>query len=216
MPNQMPQSPGLSVDSLQNNGMSLEIKDFYQDEKSFFKYVVPKKYAEASLETCDKQPKGFISFARKWALNPTSVFLFGGYGSGKTQFAFAMLREMFRVCPVKMWPRYFTSPELDSKFLEASKSDGGDKWTIRDMGDQDLLFIDDFGRESKSDRLKRQYFELLNYRHVNQKPTILTSNSTLDDLGGVLDGAIASRMQEWDILHFKNKDLRKGSSRPLI
>jgi len=184
------------------------------DEKSFFGSVAPSAYANVSLENCDKQPLEYIEWARNWAIEPTSVFLCGGYGTGKTHFAFAMIREVFRACPRKIWPRYFTSPTLDSRLLKAVKSEDGDEFALRDAAEQDLLFIDDLGRETKSERLKRQYFEILNYRHVHHLPTILTSNFNLDQLGEVIDGAIASRIQEWQTIEFTGRDLRKQNWMP--
>lgn len=179
------------------------------DEKTFFTHAVPKKYVLASLNTCDRQPKQIIEFGEEWGKNPSSIFLHGGYGTGKTYYAFALLREMFRQSKMKIWPRCFTSPALDSMLLKASKSEGGDEYTLKEIASQDLLFIDDLGRETKSDRLKRQYFEILNHRYTENLPTILTSNFTLDQLGDILDGAIASRIQEWQIIEFRGQDLRK-------
>src|SRR5215475_10105539 len=162
---------------------SKEIIDFYMNEKGFFKHSVPQKYANVTLESCDKQPQAFIDYARSWAIKPESVILLGPVGRGKTQFSFAMIREMFRRCPKRIWPRYYTSPELDSILLEAVKSEGGDKWRIQDLGEQDLLFIDDFGRETSSPRTSRQYFELLNLRYAKQLPTIISTNLSLEQIG---------------------------------
>lgn len=187
---------------------SKEIKDMYCDERSFFKYVVPEIYRHVTLDFCDMQPQSFIDFAKKWGKKPTSVFLHGTYGSGKTHFAFAMLREMFKSCPLKLWPRYFTSPELDKRLLKALKSEEGDEYEIKNISSQDILFIDDIGRETKSERLRNQYFEILNYRYSNKLPTILTSNFDLEDLDEIIDGSISSRIQEWNILKFKDRDLR--------
>jgi DNA replication protein DnaC len=189
---------------------SREIPEMRCDEKSFFRYVVPKKYSQTSLEDCNKQPIQYINFAKEWSKNPTSVFMCGGYGTGKTQFAFAMIREMFRHCRKIIWPRYFTSPELDARLLKAVKSDDGDSYELHEIGTQDLLFIDDIGRETKSDRLKRQYFEILNYRYTQELPTILTSNLSLGKLGETIDDSIASRIQEWQIIEFSGPDLRRS------
>jgi DNA replication protein DnaC len=180
----------------------------YMDEKGFFEHCVPKKYANASLENCEKQPEAFIEYARSWGKSPESVILLGPVGRGKTQFAFAMLREMFRRCPRRLWPRFYTSPELDSILLEAVKADEGDKYKIGQIGTEDVLFIDDFGRETRSDRIFRQYFELLNMRYTNMKPTIISSNLTLDEIGRSMGDAIASRFQEWQIIEFTGPDLR--------
>ena len=177
-------------------------------EAFFFSNCVPQKYAHVSLDHCEKQPKAFIEYAKTWGANPESVILLGPVGRGKTQFAFAMLREMFRRSRRQLWPRFFTSPELDSMLLEAVKSDGGDKYTLGDIGGQDILFIDDFGRESKTERIFRQYFELLNMRYTNQKPTIISTNLSLDEIGKTMGDAIASRFQEWQIIEFTGPDLR--------
>ncbi len=178
------------------------------DEKGFFTHSVPKKYAHVTLEKCDKQPLSFIEYAKTWARNPESVILMGPVGRGKTQFAFAMIREMFRRCPRVIWPRYFTSPDLDSILLEAVKSQDGDKFRIQDIGEQDLLFIDDFGRETSSERVKRQYFEIINIRYAKQLPTLISTNLNIEQISCHLNEAIASRFQEWQIIEFGGIDLR--------
>src|SRR6267142_4884674 len=93
-------NPSMENRNLRDNEscQSKEIRDMYADENGFFKYVVPSKYSKVTLETCDKQPREYIEFAKQWAIKPTSIFLCGGYGTGKTHFAFAMIREMFRRC----------------------------------------------------------------------------------------------------------------------
>lgn len=178
------------------------------NENGFFGECVPKKFSNVSLENCDKQPPSFHLYAKSWGEKPESVVLLGPVGRGKTQFAFAMIREMFRRCPQPLWPRFYTSPELDSLLLEALKGDGGDKYRIGQVGGEDLLFIDDFGRETKSERIFRQYFEIINMRYTNQKPTIISTNLTFEEIGRLMGDAIASRFQEWMIIEFSGKDLR--------
>lgn len=177
-------------------------------EKFFFDEAVPKKFAAVTLDQCDKQPGSFREFARVWALKPESVLLLGDTGRGKTQFAFAMIRQLFRSSTKKIWPRYYTSPEMDAILLNASRTEGGDKFIIAAMGAEDLLFIDDFGRETNSERVKRQYFEILNMRYAKLLPTLISSNLTLDQIAQQLNSAIASRFQEFQILEFTGPDLR--------
>ncbi len=180
----------------------------YMNEQSFFSHGVPKKYQDAELGKLDKQPQSMIDFGKQWAKNPTSLFLYGNKGSGKTKFAFALIRELFRQGYPNFWPRYYTSPELDSKLHQAIM-DGGDRYLIENLSKEDFLLIDDFGRETKSDRIKRQYFEIINYRYSHELPTILTSNYDLERIGRELDEVIASRIEEWKIIRFTGKDLRK-------
>src|SRR5580700_742608 len=49
-------------------------------EKDFFENRVPKKYAQVTLESCNKQPEAFHDYARAWARRPESVLLMGPVG----------------------------------------------------------------------------------------------------------------------------------------
>lgn len=180
----------------------------YMTEQGFFEHCVPKKYSQVTLANCEKHPQAFIEYAKLWGENPESVILLGPSGRGKTHCAFAMLREMFRRCAQVLWPRFYTSPQIDSLLLEAVKSDDGDKYKLSELGSEDVLFIDDFGRESRSDRIFRQYFELINTRYTNQKPTIVSTNLTFEEIGKAMGDAIASRFQEWQVIEFSGNDLR--------
>lgn len=184
------------------------IKGAEMSEKHFFEMCVPKKFAHVTLEHCDKQPPGFHDYAREWAQKPESVILLGDVGRGKTQFAFAMIREMFRKCQQKLWPRYYTSPDMDSMLLKASRDEDTDQDIIKKFGSEDLLFIDDFGREMQSPRVGRQYFEILNMRYANMLPTLISTNLTLAQIESHMNKAIASRFQEYSIIEFDGVDLR--------
>lgn len=184
------------------------------DEKGFFGHAAPEMYRHASIDSLALPLVGLTDFARSWAQQTpfSSIFMTGTYGSGKTYFAFALIREAFRVMRKKgyFWPKYYSSTALDAKLRKASMHEDGDEYTLREIGEEDLLFIDDLGKETRSDRLKRQYFEIINYRYSKKLPTIVTSNYTLDQLSEIIDGSISSRMQEWMFLKFPNIDMRKA------
>jgi DNA replication protein DnaC len=184
------------------------IKGAQMSEKHFFEHCVPKKFSHVTLDQCDKQPKSFHDYAKSWGSKPESTILLGDVGRGKTQFAFAMIREMFRRSPRKLWPRYYTSPEMDSILLKASRDEDADKAVIHKIASEDLLFIDDFGREMDSARAKRQYFEVLNLRYANLLPTLISTNLTLEEIQNHMNKAIASRFQEFQIIEFGGVDLR--------
>lgn len=186
---------------------SSSVKSLCMDEVTFFQHLVPKKYSHACLDFMDKQPAQLIEFGKKWAESPKSLYLYGSPGNGKTHFSFALIREVFRKCKTKVWPRYFTSTELDSR-LHKALIDEGDGYLIRNLSTEDILFIDDFGRETKSDRIRRQYFEIINFRYSHELPTILTSNFGLDYIAKELGEVISSRIQEGQIIRFTGPDLR--------
>lgn len=181
-----------------------------QREKQFFQDLVPMKYKNSSLETMDLQPQVLIDFGYEWAKNPTSLFLFGNKGAGKTRYGFALVRELFRVSQRYFWPRFFTSPALDSELHKAIMSGEGDSYCISKLVDCDLLMIDDFGRENSSERTRRQYFEIINERYAREALTIITSNFDLAYIEKELKmDVIASRLEEFKKIKFTGPDLRK-------
>lgn len=166
---------------------------------------------DLSLDQCELMPSKLVEFGHKWARTRPlhSLFLWGQYGSGKTTFAHALIDEAYRLGGVG-YCRCITSTELDSKLLQSTKMDGGDAELVKNFCEEDLLFIDDMGRETNSDRLRHQYFQIIDYRWRNHFPTIVTSNMSLEQLADRLDGAVSSRMQSWHIIEFPKKDLRQN------
>lgn len=190
---------------------SQEIAGLYQNEAGFFR-VIPERYRHANFSDMPLLPSKLVNHGKQlaWKEPLNSLILVGTYGSGKTHFAYAFIRELFRRFAGKkqFWPRVYTSPDLDAKLLARVQS-GDEKTLIHYACTEDLLMVDDLGRETKSDRLRKQYFEIFNYRYSHNLPTIVTSNYAMEQLGEVIDGSIASRMQEWDYIQFPNTDLRK-------
>lgn len=179
-----------------------------ETQKLTLSYKIPTRFKEANFGNCEKISPALIEFAREWIKKPTSMFIYGNLGRGKSHFAFAIIREMVEWGAVD-YPEICYGPELDSLLLEAIKSDSGDYGTIKKYCNADGLLIDDFGRETDSDRMRRQYFDIINSRYQWMRPTIITSNFTLDEIAKKFDPAIASRMQEWAMIEIKGPDLRK-------
>lgn len=179
---------------------------------------VPPLYSPYTLKNCLDLPSDARSFGSEWALTfpNKSLFLWGAYGSGKTTFAFALIRELIRNhCPTRyLWANHMTGRQMDSKLLKALKEEG-DEWEIKRYSQEDVLFIDDIDKISPTDRFKSQFFEIINSRLINNKCTIITSNCKLSELGTLFDGSVLSRMkdtQRWQIIQFPDRDLRQVKS----
>ena len=175
----------------------------------YFESKIGKKYQKAFLEFCDPKiiNQNAIEWGYQWAKNPSSLFIHGGVGSGKTHFCIAIIRQAFKEMKI-FQAEFFVGTSLDSEGLEAIKSDSGDRQFLKKFKEVEFLFIDDFGRETRSERLSRQYFDIINHRYSNEMPTIISSNLNLKEVANRSEEAIASRMQEWKLIEMTGKDAR--------
>ena len=73
-----------------------------------------------------------------------------------------------------------------------SDSDSGYDDYFERVRNVSLLVIDDLGVENPSPWAKEKLFQLLNYRHVNQLSTVITTNTPFDEL----DPWLSSRMMD--------------------
>src|SRR5690349_4223295 len=175
------------------------------DERTWVSRIPP-FFKEATLETCPDLPRKLVDFGYEWAKphDLKSLFLYGEWGSGKTWYAFSLIRELMRTRAKRgyFWPRYVTGKELDANLLQAIRHQDGDLETIKQWAEHDLLFVDEVDKISRDDsgkasnRFKLQLFEIVNRRMLVGKPTILTSNYSTAELGDVIDGSLVSRMSD--------------------
>lgn len=166
-----------------------------------------------TLHSLTLLPNDLLQIGFEIAQRPMSLFIFGEYGSGKTSFAYATVREMLKYHP-HIFARAFSSKKLDS-LLYAANQKGKDYeyFEIENLSSVDVLLIDDLDKIHPSEQFRSNFFEILNARMQNKKITIITSNSSIKDLGSLVDGSIVSRLNDnrfWKIVRFPKKDLRRG------
>lgn len=180
------------------------------NENGFFSKIGLKYKSDTFLQKCNTQiiHPDLIKWGYEWAVKPCSIFIHGGIGCGKTFFSISLIREAFKERKI-FDAEYFVGTSLDSEGLEAIKSEYGDRKFLDKIKNIEFLFIDDFGRETRSDRLSRQYFEIINHRYSNEMPTIITSNLDLNGIANKIDSSIASRIQEWEVIHMTGSDARR-------
>jgi len=172
--------------------------------------LLPPSLHSSTIQTCKKlHPDTVYQGLVMWLQNPVqNVFLHGPPGVGKTCAAAALYRKFYEFNDGES--EFISAIRLDSELLEAIKSDQGDGWILNKYRKLQLLILDDFGRENASERVKRQLFDIIDYRQSWRKPTILTSNLSLKQIEERYDPALCSRMNEWIFIQFSGKDLRQG------
>lgn len=193
----------------------------WEKSQEWFNLWIPETHR--NIARFDPKPSQlpWVDFSKIWARNPYSVILNGIPGVGKTHLMLCMLRLALLWNP-KLMAAYYKSTELDARLLAAMQSDGGDRQFIYRLRSYELLCIDDIGTETKdyktgraSERIIRQYYDILDHRLDANLPTLLTSNLTIEQLSKHFKDfndleRIGSRLQMFENWDIKGKDLREN------
>lgn len=188
---QNPKGIPITIPNSQSNlGLKLDVE-------SWFKAFCPIDYKNADLRLADRAQVPLVKPAISWAgsdLSDRLSLIFKGIpGTGKSWFAFAIIRECFKFYPNSIWPRYFDATELDALLLDALWNEK-ERDLMKTIKECDILFLDDLGRERDTDRMAQQYFEIFNYRVMHHKPMIITTNYSLEYFNKKFSSAFGSRM----------------------
>lgn len=120
--------------------------------------------------------------SREYANDPKGwLLLRGGYGCGKTHLAAAIANT----CVERGLPVIFiTVPDLLDYLRGAFAPGSAEPYDERfdEIRTAPLLILDDLGTEHSTSWALEKLFQLLNYRHVNQLPTVITTNHELEDM----------------------------------
>ena len=108
------------------------------------------------------------------------ILLMGEYGCGKTHLAAAIANSAIENGIETL---FLTAPDL-LDWLRSSYGNTATPYTERfdEIRNIALLILDDLGTQNATSWAKEKLFQILNYRYVNQLPTVLTTNLTLMDI----------------------------------
>ncbi|HUU21784.1 MAG TPA: ATP-binding protein [Phycisphaerae bacterium] len=169
----------------------------------------------ASLNSCPDIPERLIDLAREWAHDPDGiVFISGPVGSGKSWLAVSMLAEAMLVASAPPAACRYISERGYLDHLKATFDRDGATPSYPPANDPSkatLLILDDCGSGYLTDWGRDAVAGLVEHRHGEGLPTIITSNLMLDDLASTIDGRTASRISEhghlWEL---SGRDLRRS------
>src|SRR5207248_2271319 len=113
------------------------------------------------------------------------------------------------------WILFVTSTQIDVELLQAIEN-GQEVVKIQKYKEVPFLFIDDLGTERSSERIVRQYYQIIDHRQSNMMSTIYSSNLTIEQLKDVLGDRTYSRMKLSYQLKFPDEDLRNKGKLPKL
>ena len=147
-------------------------------------------------------------FADTFSEEFSNILLYGDTGVGKTFLTHCIAKELMDKSYSVI---YFSSVQL---FDYLAKSTFGKKEVTGDdvlnhIYSCDLLIIDDLGTELSNSFTVSQLFVCLNERILRRKPTVISTNLTLDDINSIYSERISSRISSnYMILRLIGDDIR--------
>ena len=127
--------------------------------------------------------------------NGYGIYLWGDKGTGKTHLTGCMANYLLREYKQVLFTNFF---EISKSIRSTFRGSGSETDIINKIANVDFLFIDDLGTEKvtkdgEDNWLQDKIFEVINKRYNNMKPTIFTSNYSLQQLveeRGLLDKTV--------------------------
>lgn len=175
---------------------------------------VPVAWRGARLDHCPDLPSELVSQIEAWARSPWRwLYLHGPTGSGKTWLSVAALAGVLLDGLL---------PERACRFLRESDYLEGLRARMQagiglgpggtDVRRARFLILDDLASAYLTDWGRAEMAKVVEDRHADSRPTIITSNLSLDELAGAIDDRVSSRISEAaEIIGFPPRDLRLGA-----
>jgi DNA replication protein DnaC len=192
------------------------------------KSKIPKRYLDKTIENFDGG-KELIEKSIKAIISGESVFIGGKCGVGKTHLSVGLLKKWAKEHTIKFineknvdsatffshncfHPEFLASVDLFFELKSTFNSNTTDEMdVIKKYVETPLLVIDDVGAEKVSDWSRQMFYLLIDRRYRNMKPTIITSNLSLQQIAELIDERISSRICEMGIVtELTGRDRRVG------
>lgn len=178
-----------------------------QRERSltYFTNRVPRRYANAAPD------ETATAWAKAVAANPDdtrSVLVVGPTGTGKTHYAYSVLRALAETGAGAIWIAA-TAADLYAQLRPRTGRDSEAEFDR--FAKAGVLFVDDLAAAKLSEWTEEVTYRLINHRYEQCLPGIYTSNVPPAQLRDALGERIASRLTEMcERVVLRGDDRRKG------
>lgn len=153
-----------------------------------------KKFGNKNLNIMDSNDIKASDWLQTWCarypnVSKTNINIIGGAGSGKTFLLECVASELIEKNAIVCYKTAFEINEL-ARLYHIGKS-----FEFSDCLSADVLLIDDLGTEPVLKNVTKEYFyNLINVRQINNRPTFITTNLSLDNILDRYDERIFSRL----------------------
>jgi len=167
---------------------------------------VGKSFFDKTLDTLkgnEKLHERLARFVECWPdikEQGTGLYFWGDVGRGKTHAAAAVSNALISKHAVEVM--FVNIADMSRRLKDMigmdneERKSAGDTKLVQEMQQAELLVMDDLGVEQSSAWIDETLYLVLNHRYEECKPTIVTSNRSLEDLHASYRPQIASRLSE--------------------
>ena len=156
--------------------------------------LLGERYREATFDNTDLVGGDFdkaFQRCRKYCdihadalANGYGIYLYGASGTGKTHLTACICNELLRKCQQCLFTNFL---EIAKLIRQTYTKNTEAEAIVKRISEVDFLFIDDLGtellkRNGEDNWLQEQVFDIINKRYNNKKPTIFSSNYSLNEL----------------------------------
>lgn len=162
----------------------------------------------SSLESIQTALRICHQFVDNFSDEFSNILLYGDTGVGKTFLSNCIAKELMDRCYSVI---YFSASQLFEYFAQNTftRREEHTSDVFEHIYNCDLLIIDDLGTELPNSFTVSQMFICLNERILRKKPTIISTNLTLDDIKSIYSERIFSRISSnYMMLRLTGDDIR--------
>ena len=178
-------------------------------EKENFSALSYEYYQGEDLERFRQTVAACLHFVRDFDHTYRNLFFYGTVGAGKSFLSNCIAREIIEAGRLVLYFRASGLIDTLSGSSQAAKDRDSLHGISQDLYNCDLLLIDDLGTEYTNAYVVTQLFSCLNERHLRRKPTLISTNLSLEDLRNKYSERIFSRItSNYDMYKVTGPDIR--------
>lgn len=150
------------------------------------------------------------NFVKTFNSDYHNLFFYGTVGTGKSFLSGCIAKALIEKGHSVIYFSAVALFEALSRGMFEHKSPEEFHMLHEELYGCDLLIIDDLGTEFLNNVTASQFFSLMNERHLNRKPTIISTNLFLQDIQKLYSERIFSRiMNHYKSCKFSGPDIRR-------
>lgn len=190
-----------------SNRMSAAMLPRRHAECGFTNFKISNAGQRNALNQCARYAKDYLAGHNR------NLAMTGSTGTGKTHLACAVARNVLDRNLIDRHARYITSADMADTIADAwKKTDDSEAAAVFRFTEYDLLILDEYGLHDQHENRLKLVHKVLYARYDAQKPTMIISNMTTEELAKNLGDRLWSRFQHdgLTVVECNWKDQRVG------